>query len=57
MVYDEIHAIVKRYGDESDITIFQVVGVLEAVKLDLLEWMNEEDDDDDDDANSKNCDT
>lgn len=36
MVSNEIRSIIKRYADESDITIYQVVGVLESIKMDLL---------------------
>lgn len=36
MVSNEIRAIIKRYADESDITIYEVVGVLESIKMDLL---------------------
>lgn len=33
----QIHATIGRYAEESDITTYQVVGVLEAVKFDLME--------------------
>jgi hypothetical protein len=32
----EIHAVLRRYGQESDVTIAEVLGVLELVKQDLL---------------------
>lgn len=37
---DEIHKIVLRYGQESDVSVFQVIGVLESVKLDLFEMLS-----------------
>jgi hypothetical protein len=38
MVYHEIHAVVKRYMDEApDMTVFQLIGALEAVKQDVMD--------------------
>lgn len=33
----EIHDVIRRYGQESDVTVYQAIGVLEIVKLDLVE--------------------
>jgi len=35
----EIHSILRRYGQESDITLYQAIGTLEIVKLDLVEML------------------
>lgn len=35
----EIHAVISRYSQESDVTTYQVIGVLEIVKLDLVEML------------------
>jgi hypothetical protein len=35
-LYREIHSIVSRYADESDLTLFETIGALEAVKADYL---------------------
>lgn len=38
MVYHELHAVIKRYVSEApDMTIFQVIGALEAVKQDVMD--------------------
>jgi cob(I)alamin adenosyltransferase len=38
MVYHELHAVIKRYMSEApELTTFQVIGALEAVKLDVFE--------------------
>jgi hypothetical protein len=40
MVYYELHAVVRRYINESDkLTVFGVVGALEAVKIDVLDML------------------
>lgn len=40
MVYDELHAVVKRYLSEGDkLTTLGVVGALEAVKADVLDML------------------
>lgn len=31
----EIHAVIKRYGDESDVTVYQTLGVLHIVMGDI----------------------
>lgn len=35
----EIHNVISRYGQESDVTVYQTIGVLEVVKLDLIEML------------------
>lgn len=35
----EIHAVIYRYGQESDVTVYQSIGVLEIVKIDLVEML------------------
>lgn len=35
----EIHGLIRRYGQESDVTVYQALGVLEIVKLDLVEML------------------
>lgn len=37
----EVLAIVRRYGQESDLTIYQALGALEVVKADLLDMLNQ----------------
>ena len=40
MVYDELHSVCRRYCSESDkLTVFGVVGALEAVKADILDML------------------
>ncbi len=40
IVYDEVHAVVKRYLSEGDeLSAFGVVGALDAVKLDVLDML------------------
>lgn len=36
----EIHEAIRRYGEESDATVYQAIGVLEIVKLDLVEMLD-----------------
>ena len=38
-VREEIHAVIKRYGNESDLTVYELLGTLEVVKADLLEML------------------
>lgn len=38
-----IHEVIRRYGQESDITLYQVIGVLEVVKLDLVDALDRRD--------------
>ncbi len=33
----EFHAAIDRYSSESDLTVYQIIGVLEIVKLDMVE--------------------
>lgn len=33
---NEMHAVIRRYGYESDLTVYQVMGVMEIVKIDLV---------------------
>lgn len=35
----QIHDVIRRYGQESELTVYQAVGVLEIVKLDLVEML------------------
>ena len=37
MLKEEISNIVERYGQESDVTVYETIGALEVVKLNLLE--------------------
>jgi hypothetical protein len=38
MVYHEIHSVVWRYmGEAPDMTVFQLIGALEAVKQDVMD--------------------
>lgn len=40
IIYDEVHAVVRRYLSEGDkLTCFGVIGALEAVKLDVLDML------------------
>lgn len=36
-LYREIHSLIKRYTDECDLTLYETIGALEAVKADYLE--------------------
>jgi hypothetical protein len=36
---EEIHKLILRAGKESDITVYQALGVLEIVKFDLIELL------------------
>ena len=35
----ELRAVIRRFGQESDVTVFQAIGVLEIVKLDLVDML------------------
>lgn len=35
----EIHEVIRRYGQESNVTVYQAIGVLEIVKLDLVDML------------------
>lgn len=35
----ELHDVLRRYGQESDVTVYQCIGVLEIVKLDLVDML------------------
>lgn len=35
----EIHSAIRRYGQESDLSVYMAVAVLEVVKFDLLEML------------------
>lgn len=40
MVYHELHAVIKRYLHEApEMTVFQAIGALEAVKIDVLDML------------------
>jgi hypothetical protein len=46
----EIHTTIRRYAQESDVTLYQALGVLDVVKIDLvalLEAHNSDEPDDD----------
>lgn len=36
---EQIHADITRYGQESGITVYQAIGVLECVKMDLWDTL------------------
>ncbi len=47
-IYNEVHAVIKRATLEYDkLTIFQIVGALEAVKLDVMDFLKENNEDKD----------
>ena len=35
----ELRAVIRRYGQESEVTVYQAIGVLEIVKLDLVDML------------------
>jgi len=35
----EIREVIRRYGQESDVTVYQAIGVLEIVKFDLVDML------------------
>ena len=35
----EVHDVIRRYGQESDVTVYQAIGVLEIVKIDLVDML------------------
>lgn len=37
----EIHACIRRYGLEANTTVYQILGVLEIVKIDLVEMLEQ----------------
>lgn len=40
IVYDELHAVIRRYMAEAgDMSVFQMIGAIEAVKLDLMDTL------------------
>jgi len=39
-LYVELCRTIQRYGRESDVTVYQMIGVLERLKLDFLLEMN-----------------
>lgn len=38
---EEMYNMIIRYGKESDITVYQAIGVLEVLKFDLIEMLEE----------------
>lgn len=40
MLRKELLAVVKRYGQESDVTVYQLIGALEVVKQDVLDMFD-----------------
>jgi hypothetical protein len=41
-IYREVHAVIKRATKEYDeLTVFQIVGALEAVKADVLDFLKD----------------
>ena len=36
-MYCELDAVIKRYADENEVSVFRAVGVLEVLKADILE--------------------
>ena len=39
-LYEEVHNVIRRYERESDITTFQIIGALDAVKMDIHNCLN-----------------
>lgn len=37
----EIHAVIRRYGQESQVTAYQAIGVLEIVKFDIVDMLEQ----------------
>jgi septum formation topological specificity factor MinE len=37
----ELLSVIKRYGNESDVTFYQVLGTLEVVKSDIISWLED----------------
>lgn len=35
----EIHKLLKRYGKESDVTVYQILGLLRVIEFDLVEML------------------
>lgn len=38
----EIHAVIRRYGQESAVTVYQAIGVMEIVKFDLVDLLKKD---------------
>ena len=43
MFREEIHALIRRYGQESDITFYQVIGAMRVVEHDLVDLIDRRD--------------
>lgn len=39
-LHDEIEKLIHRYSKESDVTMYQVLGMLEIIKSDLIKELN-----------------
>jgi len=52
--YNELHNLITRWGQESDITRFEVIGAIEAAKADLLQVVVDPLDEDDENSDDSN---
>lgn len=52
--YNELHNLITRWGHESDITRFEVIGAIEAAKADLLQVVVDPLDEDDENSDDSN---
>lgn len=42
MLRKELRSVIQRYGQESDVTVYQLIGCLEVVKQDVLDMMDKQ---------------
>lgn len=42
MLRKELRSVIQRYGQESDVTVYQLIGCLEVVKQDVIDMMDEQ---------------
>lgn len=40
MLRKELRSVIQRYGQESDVTVYQLIGCLEVVKQDVIDMMD-----------------
>ena len=40
MLRRELHNVIRRYGQESDVTAYQAIGALRMVEYDIIEMLN-----------------
>lgn len=45
--YTELNSLISRWGKESDITVFEIIGAMEATKADLLDDLKQHNEKDD----------